>query len=289
MSKWLELKLTVDKSLVEDIEAELEALGALSVTHSDAADQPILEPGVGELPLWDQVTVTGLFDGAIGAQHLNQRVQTQLGHANWSIAELADQDWTQTWRQGWQPQCYGDRLWIIPSDATEPAQGAVIRLDPGMAFGTGSHETTAMCLDWLAAQEQLTETRVLDFGCGSGILAIAAVKLGCREATGVDNDPQAITATLENARVNGVADQVFATSNAEGQQFDIVIANILANTLIQLYPEISHCCKPGARLAMSGILADQADAVEAVYAQGFRDFTRTQQGDWVLLTAIRNQ
>lgn len=295
MSAWLELRLEIGRDAVDSAEELLYASGALSITELDAQDQPLLEPGPGETPLWDRIVVVGLFPGDLDPDELRARFasawETALGERApaFRLDGLADQPWERAWLEHFRPMQFGTRLWVVPSWTEPPVAGAVnLRLDPGLAFGTGTHPTTALCLRWLDAQD-LAGRRVLDFGCGSGILAIAAALLGAAQVTGVDNDPQAITATRENAARNGVAVAALlpAQFDAAPGAFDAVVANILAGPLVQLAGRITDCLAPGGVLALSGILREQADEVAAAYAARVDWDAPVINGDWVRLSGRR--
>lgn len=295
MSAWLELRLEIGRDAVDSAEELLYASGALSITELDAQDQPLLEPGPGETPLWDRVVVVGLFPGDLDPDELRARFasawETALGERApaFRLDGLADQPWERAWLEHFKPMRFGERLWVVPSWTEPPVANAVnLHLDPGLAFGTGTHPTTALCLRWLDGQD-LAGRRVLDFGCGSGILAIAAALLGAAQVTGVDNDPQAITATRENAARNGVAVSALlpAQFDATPGAFDAVVANILAGPLVQMADRIAGCVAPGGVLALSGILREQADEVAAAYA-GLIDWAApVVDGDWVRLSGRR--
>ncbi|MFP5382455.1 MAG: 50S ribosomal protein L11 methyltransferase [Gammaproteobacteria bacterium] len=299
MSAWLQLSLEVARTDIDSAEELLYALDALSITELDAQDQPLLEPGPGETPLWDRVVVVALFPGDLDPDELRavfaSAWQTAFGEnpPGFRVEGLADQPWERAWLEHFKPMRFGERLWVVPSWTEPPQPDAVnLRLDPGLAFGTGTHQTTALCLRWLDAQG-LAGKRVLDFGCGSGILAIAAALLGAREVVGVDNDPQAIIATGDNAGRNHVTVRALlprefeADATAGNAAFDFVVANILAGPLVQLAPRIAGCVKPGGGLALSGILREQADEVAAAYA-GWIDWDAPAiDGDWVRLAGRR--
>jgi len=302
MSAWLELKTEVARHDVDIAEELLLALGALSITNLDAQDQPILEPGPGETPLWDRVVVVALFPGdldpdALRAAFANAwQAACETSPPGFRVEGLADQPWERAWLEHFKPMRFGERLWVVPSWTEPPVAGAVnLRLDPGLAFGTGTHQTTALCLRWLdslAAAGSLQDARVLDFGCGSGILAIAAALLGARDVTGVDNDPQAILATRENAQRNGVTVQALLPREFEAGDvapFDAVVANILAGPLVQLAARIAGSLRPGGELALSGILREQSDEVAAAYAEWIDWQAPCVDGDWVRLAGRRRR
>lgn len=275
------------------VEAVLLDHGALAVTFSDAADTPVLEPGPGETPLWPETTVTGLFAADLDARALAQDLQASFGLGELPphrVETLEDRAWEREWLRHFRPMRFGRRLCVSPWDEAVPDEAAVVvRLDPGLAFGTGTHATTALALEWLAALD-LEGARVLDFGCGSGILAIAALRLGAVAAVACDIDPQALTATRENARRNGVAERLEAVSDpgpARGT-FDIVVANILAQTLVRHSAELAAHLRPGGRLLLSGILEDQADEVMRAYRERVDFDPPGVRDSWVRLTGVKH-
>lgn len=288
---WLQLHFHVSSADAERLQAALEALDACAVTLTDAADEPLLEPPPGATPLWKETVVSALFEADRDADLLLQEVASHFGELPPVRRErLEDQAWERAWMDEFHPMRFGERLWIIPSWAEPPSADAVnIRLDPGLAFGTGTHETTALCLDWLDGAD-LMDRQVLDFGCGSGILAIAALLLGAREAWACDIDPQALLATRENAEQNGVADRlrcVLASDLPDSLQCDVVLANILAGPLVELAPVLKGYCAPGGRMVLSGILADQGERVAEAYRSGFRLDPFARRNDWLRITGER--
>ncbi len=288
---WRQLAATVDQSLAEDVSDWFMAQGALSVSLDDAGDQPLFEPPPGETPLWNLTRVTGLFEEETATELLEGYVRKAFGSqiVGWSESLLDDQVWERAWMEHFQPMQFGERLWICPTGFEAPDPSAVnILLDPGLAFGTGTHPTTALCLCWLDSLAWQGET-VLDFGCGSGILAVAALRLGASEAIGIDIDPQALTATRENAIKNGVENRLrcLDAGVSEPVVCDVVVANILAGPLVDLSPRILGHLKPGGRLALSGILEDQAASVRSAY-ESMVDFEPTEVLDgWVILKGTR--
>ena len=289
---WLQLSLTVDKSRAPLIELLFENLGAEAVTLGDAGDEPMLEPGPGEMPLWQATRVTGLFTGTTDPDALrsavNQALSTDAGRSL-ALERLEDRDWERSWLDLFKPMRFGQRLWIRPNGATISQPDAVIvDLDPGLAFGTGTHPTTALCLEWLDRHD-VTGRRVIDFGCGSGVLGIAALKLGADSVVAVDHDPQALIATRDNADRNGVGDRLetVAGSDLETTGADVVLANILANVLVDLRGRIAALAGPGGQLVLSGILADQATSVTDAYRSEFAFAQPQVSEDWVLLHGVR--
>ena len=302
---WLQLTLPVSQAEHPRFESALEDAGALSVTLADAdAETPdeeaIFEPGVGETPLWQQMVLTALFEGDTDAEWLLSELNTLDGALDWSQAQLEiveDQDWERAWLDQFQPMRFGSRTWIVPWNHDLPVEAlvddaAVVRLDPGLAFGSGTHPTTALCLAWLdglADEGKLRDIDVLDFGCGSGILALAALKLGAKHAISIDNDPQAIIATRDNAERNGLANHinVYLPDEAPTRTYPVVVANILASALDQLAETISAQVAPGGVLAMSGILKGQEDELLLRFAPWFDQLQVTQQEDWVRISGRR--
>jgi ribosomal protein L11 methyltransferase len=301
---FLELALPCTEAEQPRVERALEQVGALSVTlqdaHLDAADeQAIFEPGVGEIPLWNEMVLAALFDADTDALQLLAALESFDPELDWSQARLRtveDQDWERAWLDQFQPMRFGARTWIVPWNHALPADAdtpdaAVVRLDPGLAFGSGTHPTTALCLQWLdglAQRGELQGRDVLDFGCGSGILALAALKLGAARAVGVDNDPQAITATADNAQRNGVSIDVFLPADEPVRRYPLVVANILASALDALADTLAARTAPGGRIAMSGILAGQEDELLLRFAPWFDALTATRQDDWVRIDGVRN-
>jgi len=293
---WLELSLTLHAKQQERVELALEDLGALSITLRDAdADTPderaIFEPGVGELPLWNEIVLNALFASDVdrsGLVHALHELVPELAPDRIAFREVADQDWTRAWMDTYQPMRFGERLWIYPS-TTEPgaddADKVIVHLDPGLAFGTGTHPTTALCLEWLDATD-VSGKSVIDFGCGSGVLAVAALKLGAARAVGVDNDAQAIEASRTNAERNEVAAglEVYLPEDFPSQRADILIANILAGPLADLAAQLAASVKPQGLLALSGILRGQETELLARYAQWFEDLAVATREDWVRIT-----
>ena len=294
-SAWQELSYTANKDHVDALEDWLFAAGAVSVTLEDDADQPLLEPGPGETPLWDAVRLTALFPGDMDLQPLLDTTPPQpVLDTPQAPVRVVDQEWARVWEEQFHPMKMGTRLWICPSWTPPPDPDAInILLDPGLAFGTGNHPTTAMCLSALDAG--LSEgQRVIDYGCGSGILGIAAARLGAATVLAVDNDPQAITASLDNAAKNQVDGATFsavlpddAWVHSALASADWVVANILAGPLIDLAPRLISLIAPGGRLLLAGLLSDQVEAVAAAYAPTVNLSVVDQVEEWVLLAGQR--
>lgn len=271
---WIQLKIDVTEKDAEAVSTLMSGNGAQAVTFTDAKDSPLFEPKPGELVLWPNTTVIGLFEADHDMQGVIQRMaQTKVLGEDfvYKLDQLEDKDWEREWMDNFKPMQFGERLWICPSWCDIPNPEAVnIMLDPGLAFGTGTHPTTSLCLQWLDKQE-LTDKTVLDFGCGSGILGIAAVKLGAQRVIGVDIDPQALEATQENARRNHCeADfELYLPEQQPDAPADLVLANILAGPLRELRELIAGQCKQGGHLVLSGILESQAAELNELYGEFF--------------------
>jgi ribosomal protein L11 methyltransferase len=289
---WLQVRLAITPEQAEVYESALLEAGAVSVTFMDAEDQPIFEPDLGTTPLWSNTHLLALFEAQTDEAQLFTELSQLVAGAlpECQFERIEDQDWERSWMDNFQPMRFGRRLWIVPSWHAAPEPDAVnLLLDPGLAFGTGTHPTTALCLQWLDGQD-LSGCEVLDFGCGSGILAIAALLLGARQAVGTDIDPQALEASRDNAGRNGIDPDRFRLYLPEAlpeQPADVVVANILAGPLVALAPRITSLVRPGGRLALSGILAEQAEEVRAAYAAEFDLEPTAIQDGWVRISGTR--
>ena len=290
---WLQLSVEVSGDRVEVAAETLSDAGALSVTYEDAADEPILEPGVGEHPVWSATRVVALFPEDCDTSGIRQRLRAALHDAaiEVRVERLEDRDWSGTWRDSFHAMRFGARLWVVPSDESPAgADAVVVRMDPGLAFGTGTHATTALCLEWPDANPP-EGLEVIDYGCGSGILAIAAARLGACRVRAVDIDPQALQATRENARRNGVDEElrVIFPGALDARPAGLLIANILANPLIELAETLAGQVSPGGHIVLSGILDEQAGDVMAAYRRWFDFRDPVQREGWVLLEGIKRQ
>ncbi|MDV0439648.1 50S ribosomal protein L11 methyltransferase [Xanthomonas sacchari] len=302
---FLELTLRCTDATQPRYETALEDVGALAVTLLDADadtsnERAILEPGVGETPLWGTLVLSALFpeeqDGLMLLAAL-EAFDPGLDWAQVTFRKVDDQDWERAWLDQFQPMRFGARTFIVPwnHDLPEDARGAdaaVVRLDPGLAFGSGTHPTTALCLRWLdalAADGVLAQARVLDFGCGSGILALAALKLGAAAAVGVDNDPQALLASHDNAERNDVGERlaVYLPADEPAATYPVVVANILASALDALAPTLAARVAPGGHIALSGILHGQEQELLQRYAPWFAQLRTEQDGDWMRIDGVR--
>jgi ribosomal protein L11 methyltransferase len=283
---WLQAAVDCPQTDVADIEAIFGSLGALVTWAEGADDEEILEPEPGMTPLWAVVRITALLPPDTPRDRIAAAFPTLRPHFD----IVADRDWDAEWRRSLKPLRFGQRLWVCPEDHACPDAGGIsLTLEPGLAFGTGTHPTTALCLAWLEGGA-LGNCRLLDYGCGSGILAIAALALGARSAMAVDIDPQAVSATRDNAMRNDCADRLRVGLVAEllpataQETFEIIVANILSGPLVRLAPELRRFAGPATRLALSGILADQAPEVVAAFNPWVRLTVTAGQGGWVLLT-----
>ena len=286
---WIQAHLIVSKEQTSLAELVFENMGAVSITLGDARDEPVLETLPDEIRLWSLVKVTALFEFSSSIsdmirQDINQAFNRDINQ-QLAIEILQDQDWERAWLEFFKPMKFGNKLWICPTGHSISQQDAVvIELDPGLAFGTGTHPTTALCLEWLD-QQSLTNSSIIDYGCGSGILAIAALKLGAHHATGIDYDPQALKASYDNAEKNRVTENLslFDTNQPPPDQADILIANILAGVLIELAPQLTNLVKANGQIVLSGILSAQADAVLAAYSNEFSMLPVIEREGWVRL------
>lgn len=282
---WLQLRINTSSEYAESIGDMLSANGSQAVTYVDAKDTPMYEPKPGEIMLWPDTQVVGLFEATDDMKAIIKR----LGKARilgsdfkYKLEPLEDKDWEREWMDNFHPMQFGTRLWICPSWRDVPDPNAVnVMLDPGLAFGTGTHPTTALCLRWLDGIDVANKV-VVDFGCGSGILALAALKLGAKRVVAIDIDPQALQATQENARRNGVEDRldVYLPADQPTLEADVVMANILSGPLLELQDVISSYCKPSGLLVLSGILAEQVTKIEAAYTRDFNLDESAIDGEW---------
>jgi ribosomal protein L11 methyltransferase len=288
---WLQFSLDVPGEQADAVSAVIDDAGALSVTILDAADEPLLEPLPGETPLWSSTRIVALFEPGTDPQSLQQSLRglLEMPELQLQVEQLDDRDWSTTWRDTFGAMRFGSRLWVCPV-GEDPAQtdAVVVHLDPGLAFGTGTHATTALCLQWLDAHPP-AGLSVIDYGCGSGILAIAAYKLGAQDVVAVDIDPQALQATRENALRNQINARlsVMFPQDLDAGPVDVVLANILANPLIEHAAALAGLVKQGGYLVLTGILAEQADAVMTAYRQWFDFSAPVQREEWILLAGIR--
>lgn len=289
---WQQVVMNIASSEADRVEAALVEAGAVAVTFTNAGVTPVLEPAPGETPLWDRLQVTALFAESVDTDSAIRRAADRLGSGTLpghGVELLEDKEWEREWRLDFRPTRFGKRLWVCPRGQTSGRDAAIeLALDPGLAFGTGSHETTAMCLEWLD-QKITGPLSVLDYGCGSGILAIAGLLLGSAQATATDIDPQALVATRANAEANGVIDRlrIAPVDTLPVKKHDLVIANILAGTLMDLAPKLAQLTDAGGLIGLSGILSDQAMEVRSIYSQWFEIAKPVHRGDWSFLEGKR--
>jgi ribosomal protein L11 methyltransferase len=291
---WLKISFAVKKDQLDIVSEQLEQAGAQAVTIEDAGDHPLFDLLDGEQPVWDSSLITGLFNAeqgldAVLAELANSFTPRTL--PDYQVETLADQDWERSWMDRFQPMQYGSKLWICPTWCEPPDPDATnIMLDPGLAFGSGSHETTRLCMQWLSGQE-LEGKSVIDYGCGSGILAITALKMGAAHALGVDIDPQALQASRQNAQLNLVSDslQLELPENVpEQSEADIIFANILAGTLIELKSQLLGFRKPQGVLILSGVLQSQKALIIKEFEAG-NIVQVVSEGDWLMMSVIAQQ
>lgn len=285
---WIQINLTVEEKLAEPLSDAFMEANAASVTFMDAEDRPIYEPELGTTPIWQHTTVMALFDAEVEVQpilDLVTNILPELKGANFKVEALEDKDWVRAWMDQFQPMQFGQNLWIVPSWCEAPNKEAVnLMLDPGMAFGTGTHPTTSMCLTWLDGNPPKDKT-VIDYGCGSGILALAAAKLGAKTVKGTDIDPQAIIASEQNAERNDASIDFHLVKDFDAEPADVLLANILAGPLKELATEFYRLTKPKGTLVLSGILTTQAeDLISHYQTLGFKLLEHNQLDEWTQLT-----
>lgn len=289
---WIQIRINATAKTADKVSNMLLGRGAQAVTFMDAKDVPVYEPMPGETPLWGETEVMGLFDAETDPAPTIAFFQQIFGeNVGYKVEQLEDKDWVREWMDHFHPMQFGERLWICPSWRDVPNPDAVnVMLDPGLAFGTGTHPTTALCLQWLDGLDLAGKT-VVDFGCGSGILGIAALKLGAARVIGIDIDPQAIQASRDNAARNGVADQIelyLPADQPQDVEADVVVANILAGPLRELAPLIAGHGKPSSLMALSGVLESQAPELETIYGQWFEMDPTAVKEEWCRLSGRKH-
>ncbi|NOT85106.1 MAG: 50S ribosomal protein L11 methyltransferase [Methylococcaceae bacterium] len=289
---WHQLSVITDEVSAPVLADYLTEIGAVSVTYMDAEDKPVYEPPLNAIKIWNSTRVIALFELAAHPAVIRALIAFEFKDMplqNWKQEILEDQAWERSWMEHFKPMLFGNKLWICPTgmEKIEPNTVCMI-LDPGLAFGTGTHPTTALCLEWLATQSLQGKT-VIDFGCGSGILAVAAVLLGAKTAHAIDIDPQALTATQANAEKNDVLAQIhcYLPENFSNEMADIVLANILAAPLIELNQTITALVKPAGQLVLSGILTEQAEAVSVAYHPSISLNLPVIHEDWCRLNGFK--
>ena len=290
--EWRQFVMNLGSLSPDQVEEVLLRHGAQAVTFTDAGDNPVLEPAPGETPLWDDVRITGLFSSSVDLDLLREDLLKSLSVTrlpDHSLETLPDRVWEREWLKDFRPMRFGRRLWVCPGEFDVVEEDAVVvRLDPGLAFGTGTHPTTALCLEWLDGLD-LGGKRVLDYGCGSGILSVASLMLGAGSVSALDIDPQAITATRQNAERNGVGERLAATMDAASldASYDVVVANVLATPLIHEAGTICGHLVHGGEIALSGIMEHQVAAVAAAYREQVEFEAPAMKAPWVRLTGKR--
>ena len=288
---WLQLIIPTNETEADQLSDALMDQGAVSVTLQDMQDQPMLEPAIGTTPMWSQTRAVGLFDANQDLKQVILNLEQQLRKKipDWKGEQLEDKDWVRAWMDDFKPMQFGEKLWVVPSTFEPPQpEAANILLDPGLAFGTGTHPTTSMCLEWLDANPPV-DKEVIDFGCGSGILAIGAILLGAKHAEAIDLDPQALIATIDNAEKNRVSHNIktYLPNDFPNQSAPLLLANILASPLIELASYFADLTQANGDIVLSGILAEQAEDVLAAYQTNFDIQIWKQQGDWVCLAGTK--
>ena len=289
---WHQISVITSEDLAPRLADLFDKLGAVSVTYMDAEDEPVYEPAIGETKIWTNTEVIALYELDTEPTLIKARFNALFKPEqllNWQDEIVLDQEWERAWMEFYQPMKFAGKLWVCPTGQEQHESGTVcLTLDPGLAFGTGTHPTTALCLEWLSSHG-LTGKTVIDYGCGSGILAVAAVLLGAKEAHAVDIDPQAITATQSNALKNQVQDKItcYLPEQFTPFQADVVLANILAKPLIDMAEQICNLLASGSRLVLSGILQEQAEPVLNAYQHHITFNTPVQQEDWIRLEGVK--
>ena len=289
---WLQINARITDTEAAAMEQLFQSLGAVSVTLQDAEDVAVFQLDPGTTPLWQNMQLNALFEAKAPLKTIVKRIVngSRLTEQDLEIEEIADQDWERAWMDDFKPICFGKRLWVCPSWLQPPEPDAVnLMLDPGLAFGSGTHPTTALCLEWLDDCDVAGKS-VIDYGCGSGILAIAAILLGADKAIGVDNDPQAIIATRNNREMNGVAAEKLTVfmPGEQHQPADIVLANILSGPLEELTPVLTNLTKPGGKLILSGVLSEQTESLIRSYQPWFELEPPVIREQWVRITGTRH-
>jgi len=288
---WQQLVILTDRQHAEVVETALTELGSLSITIEDAGDEPIYEPAPDDIPVWAELRMTGLFSEGTDMELVVSEMRRTVQFVSVErTQELSDRVWEREWMTHFKPMKFGERLWICPTWCDVPdSEGIVIRLDPGLAFGTGTHETTALCLEWLDHHD-LGGKSMIDYGCGSGVLAIAALLLGSEKVVAVDNDPQALQATRNNARSNQIELdrlEIVTPELCQETRVDVLVANILAGPLIELTSRFASLLKPDGKIILSGILKQQWLDIEMAYSPFFDLEKPISRGDWIRLCGTR--
>ena len=289
---WLQISFQIEKSQADLISEVLTGLGSLSITYSDTLDDAIYEPPVGQTPLWDNVTVNALFPADVNQEDIKASIFEICNVNALSSFILKDRVWEDECKKDFHSMKFGENLWVCPSwesQAELPSDAIIINMDPGLAFGTGSHQTTSLCLEYLDNNPP-KNIDVIDFGCGSGILAIAAAKLGALRVLAIDNDPQAVISSKDNI-INNQCESMIKTIHSKDEidfeGCDLLIANILTNPLIELAPRFAALVNPDGGLLLSGILKKQVDRVEDCYSEYFTNLEVSNMDEWYRVTGTR--
>lgn len=292
--RWLQLVCHTKEENAEAIESAMEQSNALSITLQDKFDNPVLEPLPGEFRLWKDLIITALFDYDTDLNPLNELLSQNTESwniDNFLIETIEDQDWERVWMKDFHPMQFGQNLWVYPSNYEIPEDDSIkILLDPGLAFGTGTHPTTALCLEWLDQNPPINHN-VIDYGCGSGILALAAAKLGANKIIATDIDPQALTATKDNMQRNNIEVEkipCYLPQDCPKEPADLVLANILCGPLNELFSTLSALTKNGGKMVLSGLLEEQQHQIIDTYSANFENFEIKQLDDWVRISAIKS-
>ena len=289
---WLQISFQIEKSQADLISEVLTGLGSLSITYSDTLDDAIYEPPVGQTPLWDNVTVNALFSTDVNQEDIKASIFEICNVNALTSFILKDRVWEDECKKDFHSMKFGENLWVCPSwesQAEIPSDAIIINMDPGLAFGTGSHQTTSLCLEYLDNNPP-KNIDVIDFGCGTGILAIAAAKLGASRVLAIDNDPQAIISSKDNV-INNKCESIIKTIHSEDEidfeGCDLLIANILTNPLIKLAPTFADLVNPDGEILLSGILKKQVDRVVGCYSEYFTNLEVSNIDEWYRVTGTR--
>ena len=289
---WNQISFEV-KKLEADLASEvLMGLGSISITYSDAHDDAIYEPPLGETPLWEFTRITALFKSEVSTQKIIDSLGKICNIKVDDTFKIQDKIWEEECQKDFPSMQFGKNLWVCPSWESKhsiPSDAIVINMDPGLAFGTGTHQTTSLCLEFLA-ENPPNSLDVIDFGCGTGILAIAAAKLGAKRVLAIDNDPQAVTSSTENAEKNNCSDVIktfHSDEKIEYEKCDLLMANILAKPLVELQTLFSEIVKPNGAILLSGILEHQVEIIFDCYSKNFNNFKNTNKNEWNRIRASR--
>jgi ribosomal protein L11 methyltransferase len=289
---WLQISFQIEKSQADLISEVLTGLGSLSITFSDALDDAIYEPPVGQTPLWDNVKVNALFSTDINQEDIEASIFEICDVNPLTSFILKDRVWEDECKKDFHSMKFGENLWVCPSwesQAELPSDAIIINMDPGLAFGTGSHQTTSLCLEYLDNNPP-KNINVIDFGCGTGILAIAAAKLGASTVLAIDNDPQAVISSKDNIIKNQcerIIKTIHLKDEIDFEGCDLLVANILTNPLIELAPSFAALVNPDGEILLSGILKKQVDRVVGCYSEYFTNFEVSNIDEWSRVTGTR--